>query len=74
MKLRLFSVALLQALCFNMSEAVPIVPTSLAETGPEADTKVTAEVDTGVDTALDALADVDAEAAAKLRTVSMIKN
>ena len=72
MKLRLFSVAMLQALCVTMSEAVPII--SLAETGPEADTKVTAEVDTGVDTALDALADVDAEAAAKLRTVSMIKN
>ena len=73
MKLRLFSVALLQAIGFyNMSEAVPIH--TLTETDNEAiaHTKVTAEAE--AESAIDALADVDAQAAAKLKAVTQIKN
>ena len=75
MKLRLFSVALLQAIGFySMSEAVPIH--SLIETDNEAiakaDTKVAAEAE--AESAIDAVADVDAAAAAKLKAVSQIKN
>ena len=73
MKLRLFSVALLQAIGFyNMSEAVPIH--TLTETDNEAiaHTKVAAEAE--AESAIDALADVDAQAAAKLKAVTQIKN
>ena len=75
MKLRLFSVALLQAIgLYCMSEAVPIH--SLTETDNEAvtkaDTKVTAEAE--AESAIDAVADVDAAAAAKLKAVTQIKN
>ena len=75
MKLRLFSVALLQAIgLYCMSEAVPIH--TLTETDNEAvtkaDTKVTAEAE--AESAIDAVAEVDAAAAAKLKAVSQIKN
>lgn len=75
MKLRLFSVALLQAIGFyNMSEAVPIH--TLTETDNEAiaHTKVAAEAEAEAESAIDALADVDAQAAAKLKAVTQIKN
>ena len=75
MKLRLFSVALLQAIGFySMSQAVPIH--TLIETDNEAiakaDTKVAADAE--AESAIDAVADVDAAAAAKLKAVSQIKN
>ena len=71
MKLRLFSVAMIQALgLYHMSEAVPIH--NLAEADGKADTKVTAEAD--AESAIEALADVDAAAAAKLKAVTTIKN
>ena len=76
MKLRLFSIALLQCVLFNMSEAVPLH--SLGETEGEADTKtdIAAETDLDVlvDADIEAVADIDAVAAAKLHAATMIKN